>query len=139
MKKLLSILLGFIVLLSGMNLSIATHFCDGEIAATRVSFSGKKATCGMRSDAAVIPASGTSMARHCCDDKMAVYAVDKNYSPSYKLDNKIVQNVFHHFFLPGILVLHCYSYSFLDRTNISPPDNYTVSAVHLADICVFRI
>ena len=50
MKKLFSILFAAIVLVSGMHLSVATHFCGGEISQVKLSFTHENATCGMCGD-----------------------------------------------------------------------------------------
>jgi len=50
MRKLSSISLAILILLAGMHITIATHFCGGEIAATKVSLAGIAASCGMESD-----------------------------------------------------------------------------------------
>jgi hypothetical protein len=81
MKKLLAISFAFFIVLSGMHLSIATHFCGGEVADVKWSFFGKKATCGMEKT------QQTCLAHHkiksnCCHNIIAFYSVDNNYSPS---------------------------------------------------------
>jgi hypothetical protein len=55
MKKLLSRSVALIILLTGMNLTISSHFCGGVLAATKVSFTGKLASCGMESGQKTIP------------------------------------------------------------------------------------
>jgi hypothetical protein len=47
MKRIFPILFSLLGFLSGMHISLATHYCQGKIAATKFSFYGEKASCGM--------------------------------------------------------------------------------------------
>jgi hypothetical protein len=57
-KKIVSISLLFLTLTALLHLSIATHYCGGMKAASKISFSGKLATCGMENDKTVMPVTG---------------------------------------------------------------------------------
>jgi hypothetical protein len=46
MKKYLPYYL-YLILLAGMHVTIATHFCGGELAATKISLAGTEASCVM--------------------------------------------------------------------------------------------
>jgi hypothetical protein len=139
MKKLVSISLGLFMLLASMHLTVATHFCGERIAATRVSFTGHLASCGMESDEATIPSSETNFAAHCCDNEISVYAVDNNFAPSEFHAPEIPQSIQHEFYVPaGVSFEHKYLTS-LGLTNASPPRNFSANAVSTAGICVFRI
>ena len=139
MKKLLSISFALLILLSGMHLTIATHHCGGEFAASKVSFSDELASCGMEGsdDKSTLP--GKHFSTHCCDDKVSVLAVDNNYAPSFSEFKAFSQPVLRVFNIPAsfhlqpLLVLNPFN------TNVHPPGNYLVSDVSLPDICVFRI
>jgi hypothetical protein len=138
MKKFLSISFAFFILLSGMHFSIATHRCGGEIAAVKLSFSGKNATCGMEQHDQKLPAR-KSITSECCHNEIAVYAVDKNYNPStfQRIEiSKLTLQLFNAF-----VNIPSYSISSSNHlfTYISPHDKLLTSAVSLADICVFRI
>ena len=138
MKKILSILFALLILLSGMHLSIAKHFCGGELAEVKWSFSGEKATCGMECDENSYP-SNNSVSSNCCQNEVAVYAVDNSYSPSsfqFKAATKHLSPVF---LIPIGLLFRSTAFSFSAYTSAIPPDNIAVSAVNLAAICVFRI
>ncbi len=82
MKQIVSISFTLIILLSGMNLTIATHYCRGEFAAAKISFSDKPASCGMESGSKDNSSSETGIAAFCCEDVLASYTVDNNYAPS---------------------------------------------------------
>ncbi len=139
MKKFFAIPVALLILLSGMHLTIATHFCGGEIAATKVSITGKKASCGMISDDNSKTSAETILASNCCDNKVSVYSVDNNYAPSAFQFKEIAHPVFQEFFIPEGFSFRS-SYPILTTiTNVSPPDNLMANAVSMADICVFRI
>jgi len=139
MKKYYTILLALLILFSGMHFSIATHFCGGEIAATKVSISGKEASCGMTHDVNPIASSVTHLASNCCENKISVYSVDNNYSPSAFQFKEISQNILHVFYIPEGFSFQSNYTSLTNLTNVSPPDNDMANAVSMADICVFRI
>ena len=136
MKKVFAILFACLILLSGMHFTVATHYCCGEIAATKVSLSGSMASCGMITD---VPnaSSGTSISTRCCENEVFVYAVESNYAPSV-----FHANVAHTLQDTTVIpesTFHTYDRSVAIQTNVSPPDHYATSAVSIADICVFRI
>jgi len=138
-KKIFAISLACIVILSGMNLTFATHYCSGEYAGSRISITGKKASCGMRSDKESRPVFGTHLSRHCCEDKISLYSVDNNYSPSEFHFNRIVVPQVILCFISEASLLPSGIFSSSIHTNISPPDDYRTNAVCMAEICVFRI
>jgi hypothetical protein len=139
MKKYFTIPLALLILVSGMHFTIATHFCGGEIAATKISITGKEASCGMVRDTKSITSSETSITSDCCENEFSVYSVDNNYSPSAFHFKEITQNILHEFLIPEGFSFHPALPSLTNFTNVSPPDNYLANAVSIADICIFRI
>lgn len=140
MKKLLSISFAFLLLLSGMHFTIATHYCGGKIAASKVSFSGELASCGMEEGSDdQCPLPGKHIGTHCCDNKVSVLAVENNYAPSFSEFKAFSQSVLQIFDIPASYHFQALLVSNLLNTNVHPPGNYLVSAVSLPDICVFRI
>jgi hypothetical protein len=139
MKKLLSISFAFIILLSGMHFTIATHFCGGEIAASKVSVSGELATCGMESGDNQCPSDGQFIGSRCCNDFVSVLAVDTSYSPSYCEFKAFSLNIPQIFQVPGSFLNNSPEYINLFSINKSPPGTFLVSYVSLPTICVFRI
>ncbi|MDR3652774.1 MAG: hypothetical protein P4L34_07375 [Paludibacter sp.] len=139
MKKLLSILFAGLILLSGMHLSLASHYCGGELAAVKWSLDDAKASCGMQM--ATIPTSnGKSFnAPSCCKDEMAFYAVDNNYNPSALQINAPVNQLLQVFYIPEAIGLHFFNTNSSVNATIQPPGKFIASAVSLPDICVFRI
>ena len=139
MKKLLAIPLALLILLSGMHFTIATHYCGGKIAATKVSLSGKEASCGMISDHRSYNSGETQISSKCCDDEKAVYKIDSDYSFSAFHFKEIPQNILLEFQIPEGFSFHSPIALLTHATNGSPPDYFLANAVSMADICVFRI
>jgi hypothetical protein len=136
MKKLVSILLAAILLLSGMHLSMATHYCGGKIAAIKWSLDEKKASCGMLMDHQTLPNGYNS---ECCQDQIAFYAVDNNYNPSTLQINQPTIQLLQVFDIPKVVGIQFLYSNSTTNTNVQPPGNYIASSVSLPDICVFRI
>jgi hypothetical protein len=139
MKICLTILLVFLILLSGMHLTVSTHHCGGKVAATKLSFSGKLATCGMSSDNESRASSEISFTSKCCENEISVYSIDNNYAPSEFQFKQITKNILHKFCISEEVSFYSYVPPLIIDTNVSPPDNYLVSSVSMAGICVFRI
>ena len=138
MKKLLSILFAFLILFSGMNISIATHICGGEIAAVKWSFSGKMATCGMERQNQESPLQ-KSITSNCCHNKIMVYSVDNIYSPSSLQIKEVTKTLLHLINKPINITFHSLNALSSLYTYVNPPGIIITSEVCLADICVFRI
>jgi hypothetical protein len=139
MKKILSILFAILILLSGIHVTIAIHYCGGELAASKVSVSGELASCGMEGPAENCPLQGKQMGNHCCDDKVSVLAVENSYAPSYFEFKAISHQIVHIFNFPANIPRQSIAVLNFLYTNFRPPGNYLVSDVFLSDICVFRI
>ncbi len=138
MKKLFSILFATLILLSGMHLSIATHWCGGEVSQVKLSFAHENATCGMCGEDESTPLTGVST-EGCCKDEMSFYVVDSNYSPSTLQINYNANQLLHVFDIPKTIGIQSTHTNSTLNTNVQPPGNYIASAVSLPDICVFRI
>lgn len=138
MKNLLSILFAALILLSGMHLTLATHFCGGEVSAVKLSLAQEKASCGMCGEAQNTPTDKTLSTEGCCKDEMAYYAVDTNYNPSNFHLNKPVNQLLQVFYIPQNVGLPSLS-SVYHATVQQPPGEYSAYAVDRPLICVFRI
>jgi len=82
MKKLFSISFALLMLLSGMQLTISQHYCGGEFADAKVSLVGHVASCGMETGNDECTQPGNHVESSCCNNKVSVYMVDHNFSPS---------------------------------------------------------
>lgn len=139
MRKFFSILFAFFILLAGMNLTVAVHYCGGSIVATTLSFNGEPASCGMESDAECPKKTESGFDSNCCKNEFTVYSVDNNFAPSEYHFTKLTQNVVQDLSVIEIISLqHKYSH-FSNFATVSPPCSHAASAVCMADICVFRI
>ena len=138
MKKFLSISFALLILLSGMHFTVATHFCGGVIAASKMSVSGELASCGMEGPVDQCQLPGKHISSNCCTNKISAFTVDNNYAPSFSESKTSSQLVLQHFYIPVSYRLQVVVSNLLN-TNVHPPGNYLVSDVSLPDICVFRI
>jgi hypothetical protein len=139
MKRIFPILFSLLVFLSGMHISLATHYCQGKIAATKFSFSGEKASCGMEDCASGCPVKGIHISSDCCKDEVSVYATDTNYTPSGFQIKKTTQTVLRIIFIPVKYSLALLNFSTTSLTNMGPPGYFLNAAMSLPRICVFRI
>jgi hypothetical protein len=138
MKKFLAILLASMVFLSGMHISIASHFCGGELAAVKWSFSGELATCGMETGDNSSPEQ-ENISSACCHNQLSFYSIDNNYNISVPQLQEPTYKVITQIYAPVDLLLYTSSKTFSSFTNVFPPGQVSVSTVSLPDICVFRI
>jgi len=139
-KKLLSISFAFLIALSVMHITIATHHCGSCNTTTeKVSINGELASCGMEDidDQCSLP--GMHFSTHCCDDNVSVLAVDANYSPSFSEFKSFSQHILQVFDISESFQIHSLLAVNHIVTGVSPPGYFIVSEVSLPDICVFRI
>ena len=141
MKKLFSILTVVLILAGMLHLSVARHYCGGELAATKVSLSGRVASCGMEGEEENCPAdpSAEHIKSHCCDDVVNVYFADSVYTPAgYFISESFSSNSL----IPGLPVAIIARYNNTISqfyADVSPPGCLLSTSVDLSDICVFRI
>ena len=139
MKKVVSISLAFLMLAAVLHLSVAKHYCGGKLAASKISISGKLATCGMEADIIGNPPQGTNLRSHCCDNVLIFYGINSNYFPSFSYVPESYQDIFQVFMIPAGLAVHSSTSIKSIYTSVSPPDVLLSTSVDLSDICVFRI
>lgn len=139
MKKFFTIPVAILLLLAGMQVTIASHLCCGELAATKFSLSGKLATCGMVHDVKSKTLTESSFSSNCCEDETLVYKVDDNFSTSEFNFKELTKNILQEFNIPAGYTFSSNSLVYINYANVSPPDYNLANAVSLADICVFRI
>lgn len=137
MKKLFSIPLAMLILLTGMHFSIAKHICRGEVTDITWSFMGEEAGCGMDNNAQDCSIHDT-FTSGCCDNDVDVFSIDSDYNTSFFSFNEHSKAI--------EINLNSYSESTYRSNSAeiqvksnSPPDFPDPSAVSLADICIFRI
>jgi hypothetical protein len=139
MKKSVSIALVLIILTAMLNVSVAIHFCGGKVAASKVSLTGKLASCGMEGSEKKLPLSGTGFTTHCCDDVMTYCGTDSNYTPTFSFIPVSYQYSFKFFSMPAGYPVYTPAVLESQYTDASPPGALMFTNVDISDICVFRI
>lgn len=137
MKGAFTILIGVFMLTSGMTVSIDKHYCGGELAETKLSFSGRLASCGMEDVHNDCP-NQPYMDNKCCDDLLTFYRISSKYIPEYfKLSYtayfKDIPSA------PECNALFRGPYMDVYRSWELPPGEKLKSAPSLSEICVYRI
>jgi len=138
MKKVFSIVFALLILISGMHLSFAKHYCGGRVAAVKWSLTGEKASCGMEDTRNTCPIH-SGYHSNCCRDEVTFYAVDSNYTPSSFQLQDVIKKILKVFTFPVNLLVRPISIPFITYTSFAPRDKIPTSFVSLANICVFRI
>ena len=139
MKKLISIPLLVLILFSGININIASHYCGGRLAGTKVSLTGEPATCGMEENPVTDTPYG-AITKHCCDNVISSFSFGVNYAPSANLFIPDNGPELHSFYIApqdpfnyhGNLLSNLYCI-------IRPPGSFIPNDVEQQSICIFRI
>jgi hypothetical protein len=139
MKKLFSISLAFIMLVSGLKLTISQHYCGGELADVNVSLTGHVASCGMETATNDCTHASTIEESGCCKNKVSVYEIDQTYSPTFTEFKAFSQTVLQIFVIPENITFHSLTDYSLAESGFISPRNFLVTAISLPKICVFRI
>ena len=138
MKKIFSIGIVLLIILSGINFAFDVHYCNGRIAATKLSFNGEKASCGMETGKMNCPAEGDHFTSGCCHNEIFYHSVVNDYTAPTFQDNNASKPLFKNFFIPVASKSYDYHNSITTCPTISPPDLVFISAVSLPDLCIFR-
>jgi len=139
MKKLISISLTFLLFTALFHFSIATHYCGGTIAATKISLSAKLASCGMKNDDDNTPLSGTYFVSHCCENHLTYCSVTNNYQPSFSYVPEVYRDHFKILCITEGQDLQSATLVNPICTNVNPPGESASNHVDLSNICVYRI
>jgi hypothetical protein len=111
----------------------------GKIAASKISLSGKLASCGMEGDEKDVPLTDSHFASHCCDNVLVFYGINSIFFPSFSFVPESNQQQFHVFSIPAGLSLQTIASIKSICTNVSPPGASASSSVDLFNICILRI
>ena len=140
MKKIISISLTFIMLIALLHFSVATHYCGGTLTGSRISLSGKLATCGMESAGNDQQVPGVQYyTRHCCDNVLVFCGINGTYFPSFSFVPESYQTNFKIFSLPADISVNTTGYLKATYSNSGPPADLISSSVDLSSICILRI
>ena len=138
MKRLVSIPLIFLILFSGVSVKIASHYCGGYVAATKVSLSGELATCGMEK-----PENDNSyqetFSKHCCDDVTASFSISNIYLASFFSIDDTEQHIIDLEFSPTDLSSNNEPAINIYSNNIKPPGAISLISTDQPVLCIFRI
>lgn len=139
MKKAVSILSVLIILLGGSQITLSTHFCGGKVAASKISLTGRIASCGMEAEKETCPLHGNLFTRQCCDDQIQIAGVVNLFTIPLSLsENKI--DDFTNYAIPPVINNNLSPFSLNPSfTTFNPPGTYSDRSVRLENICVFRI
>jgi hypothetical protein len=139
MKKGFSILLVLVLILSGVHVTISTHFCGGKPAASEVSFSGKLATCGMEGNETTCPLQGQNIKSHCCEDVISLCGIDNNYTYSSAFEPVNFQTEFQSSAIPILYLKNQYTGLIQKNISYNPPGVLLSTDVDISRICIFLI
>ncbi len=139
MKKIISISLTFIMLIALLHFSVASHYCGGMLTESRISLSGKLATCGMESTGNDQPMTGVQYTRHCCDNVLVFCGINGTYFPSFSFVPESYQTNFMIFSAPADISVNTHGCLKSAYTSSGPPANLISSSVDLSSICILRI
>jgi hypothetical protein len=138
-KKGISILFALVTIATMFHFSVATHYCGGHIAASKISLTGKLASCGMEGSQKQLPPPGIYFSKHCCEDVVTSFSTDNNYIPSFFNIPATVQFNFQTLGLLSESSVSLAGVFKLQYSDKSPPGAMMSTNVDLSDICVFRI
>jgi hypothetical protein len=135
MKKVVSIPLMILILFSGITINLASHYCMDSLVSSRISFSGKLATCGMEDHGD--RKAGINAVNSCANISHS-YTLNTNYFPSFEKNTvKLV---------PVISDIINIAVCLPENTDsvqgaylIQPPGFFSPNNVDREIICVYRI
>lgn len=140
MKKILSILFAFLILLSVLHITIATHHCgSADETIEKVSITGELASCGMEGCDDKCSAPGNQFENNCCDNSVSILAVNHDYAPSFTNFTSFAQHILQVYIIPLSIEFHSLTPINFTITEVRPPGNFLIHGVSLPKICVFRI
>ncbi|HBC80189.1 MAG TPA: hypothetical protein DEO60_06870 [Bacteroidales bacterium] len=139
MKKGASILFAFVIIAAMFRFSVAIHYCGGHIAASKISLTGKLASCGMEDSQKKSTPPGIFFSRHCCEDAVTSFSTDNNYVPSFFNVTPPVQIDFQTAGLSSESTISLAEVFKIQYSDKSPPGAIMSTNVDLSEICIFRI
>jgi len=139
MKRIAAIALLFLILFTGINVKIASHFCGGNFSGIKVSLTGELASCGMESQSGTKP-SEDLLSRHCCDDLLFSVSINTNYVPSSCHYITVAgQDINQTFIIQDqTFIAQSILYSAVSGSK-RPPGGFNPSDVEQQVICIFQI
>jgi hypothetical protein len=127
------------MLVALLHFSVATHYCMGRVAASKISLSGELATCGMENDENIQTQADIHFTSHCCDNTLIFCGIHGNYFPSYSFVPESYNDNFQVFSTAVSLTTGSISCFQSINATTSPPGVSASNNVDLSVICVLRI
>lgn len=127
------------MVVSGAHLTLATHYCGGKVAATKISLTGKLASCGMEGTESTCPVSGNNINSHCCNNQVSTFGMANTFTAPVSVLSEKSENVLNFYFLPEVASFTHIQDLRISFTDTGPPGGFPANAVSLNNICVFRI
>jgi len=138
MKRLLPVLLSILLVVSGMHLSVISHYCGGELAQTMVAFDRHADGCGMENGEEGTKHGIVLDSPDCCTNASVVYATDGFYQHSVSLF-KSVKSVVHTVFYTPVNTLITHPNTKLQLLTQTHPPGLRPFGITPETLCVFRI
>jgi hypothetical protein len=138
MKKIVSAFLALLLLISGMHLSVASHYCGGTLAQVKWSMDRELASCGMEAMAEHQP-KDIALHEACCNDVVSTYTTDGQYQFQSLELKKFTPAVVACFTVPQRLLFMSQQSADLRYTHVFPPGKCSPTQVFQESICVFLI
>jgi hypothetical protein len=138
-RKGASILFAFVMIAAMFRFSVAIHYCGGHIAASKISLTGKLASCGMEVSQKNPTPPGIYFSKHCCEDVVTSFSTDNNYVPSLFNITPAFQFNFQTLGLPSETSVSLAGVFKIQYSDKSPPGAMMSTNVDLSEICIFRI
>lgn len=139
MKKVFCIFFSLVMTAATLHISFAMHYCEGKEVDTKVSLSGKLASCTKECTERELPGQGTRFIKHCCEDVLSYCGLSCNYTPSYNYLSESYQYKFLVLAFPPELSVKYQTDINPLGSNISLPWALMSSNVDLSNICTFLI
>lgn len=135
MKKVFTILFIFVVLLSGTTVRYSAHYCQGTFIASRLSFSGENASCGMSQEKN--DSKEAQISNLMCVNEITSYTFIDNYvySPQETDSGKLL----HDTALPVVITPKINLVLTTPEFKQLPPGSPGMHGAENEVLCVFRI
>src|ERR1035437_1730601 len=137
MKKILPPFLALLLLVSGMHLSVASHYCGGMLAQVKWSFDRELASCGMEGHQT--PQKGIVLDQNCCFDELSPYTIDGQYQIQSLELKAFTPQIIACYSVPLNLLFKSQEPVYYHHTHVFPPGETAPTQVFQENICVFLI
>lgn len=139
MKRIVAIPLLLMILFSGINVQIASHYCKGNYSGSKVSLDGQLASCGME-DQSGANSFEEMISNHCCSDVISSLVISTNYiSSAFSAIPEPRHEIIHISFINNELLPSQEICFHLASGNERPPGTFNPAGIEQQVLCIFRI